>query len=104
MLFRSVWVANALADVAVAAAVEVAPAAAGGPTLRVDLSGDGLAVELVREEERLVITVNGFSNCTNLPQPSDYALMREELAIVRRDPVFDRTLASAAALAYPTDK
>jgi hypothetical protein len=100
----AVWVANALADVAVAAAVEVAPAAAGGPTLQVDLSGDGLAVELVREEERLVITVNGFSNCTNLPQPSDYALMREELAIVRRDPVFDRTLASAAALAYPTDK
>jgi glucose-6-phosphate dehydrogenase assembly protein OpcA len=102
--YMAVWIANALADVGVEAALAVAPAAAGGPTLRVELAGDGLAMELVREEERLVITVNGFSHCTNLPRPNDYALMREELAIVRRDPVFDRTLASAAALAYPTDK
>ena len=40
-------------------------------------------------------------NCTNLPRPTDYLLMREELGIVRRDAVFERTLASAARLAYP---
>jgi hypothetical protein len=67
----------------------------------VELSGDGLKVVLVREKDRLVMEVNGFSNCTNLPQPNDYALMREELSIVRHDPVFERTLASAAAHAYP---
>ena len=98
------WVANALADVGVVAKTEVVREAAGVPSLRVELAGDGLAMELVREDERLVITVNGFSNCTNLPQPSDYALMREELGIVRRDPVFDRTLASAAAHAYPAEQ
>jgi hypothetical protein len=64
----------------------------------------GRALGISDRTTPLAITVNGFSHCTNLPQPSDYALMREELAIVRRDPVFDRTLASAAALAYPTDK
>ena len=59
---------------------------------------------IVMSCDRLVIAVNSFSNCTNLPQPSDYTLMREELGIVRHDPVFDRTLASAAAHAYPADK
>jgi glucose-6-phosphate dehydrogenase assembly protein OpcA len=101
--FMAVWVANALADVGVQVKPEVAAAAGGKPALRVELSGEGLGVELVREEERLAITVNGLSHCTHLPPPSDYALMREELGIVRRDAVFDKTLASAAALAYPTD-
>ena len=47
--------------------------------------------------------VDGAENCTNLPQPSDYLMMREELGIVRRDAVFERALASAARLAYATD-
>jgi glucose-6-phosphate dehydrogenase assembly protein OpcA len=102
--YMAVWVANALADVGVEATPEVVPTPPGGPTLRVELAGDDLAVELVRERDRLVIDVNGLSNCTNLPQPNDYALMREELAIVRNDPVFERTLSSAAAHAYPMDK
>jgi glucose-6-phosphate dehydrogenase assembly protein OpcA len=99
--YMAVWVANALADAGMKVKSEVV-AATG--TLRVELAGDGLGVELVREQDRLVITVNGFSHCTNLPQPNDYPLMREELGIVRQDAVFDRTLASAAALAYPTEK
>jgi hypothetical protein len=102
--YMAMWVSNALADGGVQATPEIAPAAPGGTTLRVELAGDGVAVGLVREKDRLVIEVSGFSNCTNLPQPSDYALMREELAIVRHDPVFDRTLASAAAHVYPMDK
>jgi hypothetical protein len=47
--------------------------------------------------------VDNAENCTNLPQPSDYLTMREELGIVRRDAVFERALASAARLAYATD-
>ena len=35
----------------------------------------------------------------NLPRPTDYLLMREELGIVRRDAIFERTLARAARLA-----
>jgi hypothetical protein len=46
--------------------------------------------------------LGGLAHCTKLPQPSDYLLMREELGIVRKDPVFERTLASAAAHVYPT--
>jgi hypothetical protein len=46
-----------------------------------------------------VTVVNDQSNCTNLPRPADYHMMREELGIVRRDPVFEATLASAARLA-----
>ncbi len=56
-------------------------------------------VELSRQDDRLVTVVNEQSNCTNLPRPTDYLLMREELGIVRRDAVFERTLASAARLA-----
>jgi hypothetical protein len=70
----------------------------------VELSGPEFHVQLARQEQRLVVTVNTLSNCTNLPQPSDYLLMREELGIVRKDAVFEKTLASAAGLAYATDK
>jgi glucose-6-phosphate dehydrogenase assembly protein OpcA len=72
--------------------------------LRVRLTGEGLAAELERQDGRMVVTLNGSSQCTNLPQPTDYMLMREELGIVRHDPVFEKALASAARLSYPTEK
>jgi glucose-6-phosphate dehydrogenase assembly protein OpcA len=96
------WVANALADAGVQAALKVEKQ--DGAALRLELAGPEVRVELTRQNERLVITVNQLSNCTNLPQPSDYLLMREELGIVRRDAVFERSLVSAARLAYSTDK
>jgi glucose-6-phosphate dehydrogenase assembly protein OpcA len=105
------WVATALEDAGVKAALKVVELNGPGPqptgpqpTLRVELTGPDLHVELSRQEERLEIAVNSLTNCTNLPQPSDYLLMREELGIVRRDVVFERSLAAAARLAYPTDK
>lgn len=101
--YMAAWVADSLADAGVLAECSVAPGAGGDP-LRVELTGAGFRVELARQEERLAITVNGLAYCTNLPQPSDIALMREELAIVRRDTVFERALASAARLAYAGDK
>jgi glucose-6-phosphate dehydrogenase assembly protein OpcA len=97
------WVAGALSEAGIhpALSVEGEP---GDNFLRLELSGEGVRVLLARSQERLEITVNDLSNCTNLPQPTDYLLMREELGIVRHDPVFEKTLASAAKLAYPTDK
>jgi len=59
---------------------------------------------LWRQDGRLMTVVNEQSNCTNLPRPTDYLLMREELAIVRRDAVFERTLALAARLASGAGK
>ena len=68
-------------------------------SLRLELSGGTFRVELSRQDDRLVTVVNDQSNCTNLPLPADYHMMREELGIVRRDAVFEATLASAARLA-----
>jgi glucose-6-phosphate dehydrogenase assembly protein OpcA len=99
------WVANALADAGVQAALRVEKQDGAAPhSLRLELAGPEVRVALARQGERLVITVNHLSNCTNLPQPSDYLLMREELGIVRRDAVFERSLVSAARLGYSTDK
>jgi glucose-6-phosphate dehydrogenase assembly protein OpcA len=64
--------------------------------LRVELAGKELRVELVRQDGTLTVTVNELSHHTRLPHPTDYALMREELTIVRRDPVFERSLEAAA--------
>jgi glucose-6-phosphate dehydrogenase assembly protein OpcA len=98
--YMAAWIAEALAGAGAKAKVDVI---AGEGTVRLELEGSGLRVTLERSDDRLVVTVNELSQCTSLPQPSDYLLMREELGIVRPDPVFIRTLASAVRLAYPTD-
>jgi glucose-6-phosphate dehydrogenase assembly protein OpcA len=99
--YFAAWVSSALAAAAVKSRVSVSP---GAPTLRLDLSGGGLHVALAREESRLVTTVNDQSNCTNLPVASDYLLMREELGIVNRDPLFEQTLAAAARIAVSSSR
>jgi hypothetical protein len=96
--YMAAWIGGALPR-----AKTVAERAADTPTLRVDLSGPRLTVELARRGDTLLVTVNGKSHHTNLTQPTDYLLMREELGVVGRDPVFERALA-AAALTYPTVK
>jgi glucose-6-phosphate dehydrogenase assembly protein OpcA len=98
--YFAAWVSDVLA----AAGVQVRTSVSRGDSLRLDLSGEGVFVSLWRSDGRLIAKVDHLTTCMSLPQPSDYLLMREELAIVRRDPVFERTLASAARLAYATDK
>jgi glucose-6-phosphate dehydrogenase assembly protein OpcA len=100
--YMGAWIVSALEDAGIKAKIVVG-AGSGPASLSVELAGGGFRVELVRQQDRLVITVDDAKNCTNLPQPSDYLLMREELGIVRRDAVFERALASAARLAYATD-
>jgi glucose-6-phosphate dehydrogenase assembly protein OpcA len=99
--YLAAWIAGALSEAA--PAIEVA-GASDVPTLRIEMEGEGFRVDLFRADETLVVRLNEYSNHTSLPHPTDYLLMREELGITRRDPVFERTLASAARLAYPTDK
>ena len=72
--------------------------------IRVRLEGEGIDVALRREEDRMIVTVNGLEQCTHLPVATPYVLMREELAIMRRDGIFEKTLASAARLQYPNGK
>jgi glucose-6-phosphate dehydrogenase assembly protein OpcA len=95
--YLAAWVGNVLSDAGVTA--EIAMVQADG--LRLALEGADFRLELAREERRLTVTVDHLTNCTNLPPPSDYMQMREELGIVERDPIFERALASAAQLAYP---
>jgi len=105
-LFMGCWVRDAIGG---NAQLSFAPGAWNtgslpSPVLAVRLSGEGIDVELRREDDRMIVTVNGLSQCTNLPLATPYLLMREELGIVRRDPVFERTLASAARLQYPNGR
>ena len=72
-------------------------------SLRLELSGGSFHVALSRDDERLIAEVNGESNCTNLPHPTDYMLLREELGVVRRDEVFARALESAVQLALSSE-
>ncbi|MBZ5585228.1 MAG: glucose-6-phosphate dehydrogenase assembly protein OpcA [Acidobacteriia bacterium] len=98
--YMGAWVVNALAGAGIRAELKLQPdPALSGRGLRVQLDGGGFRVLLERMEDRLSIQVGEISQCTNLPHPTDYVLLREELAITRRDAVFDRTLASAARLA-----
>jgi glucose-6-phosphate dehydrogenase assembly protein OpcA len=94
--YLAAWAANALATVG---QVVTPVVARQDESLWLELSGATFRVSLSRQDDRLVAVVNEQSNCTNLPRPADYHLMREELGIVRRDPIFEGTLASAVRLA-----
>ena len=94
--YLAAWISDCLPQVKAAVAADSAT-----PTLQFDLSGDAIHISLLRQDQRLVATVNEISQCTNLPQPGDYILMREELAITARDPVFERALKSASRIPNP---
>lgn len=94
--YLAAWAQNALADAGVNAKLSVVHASG---TICIDLTGGTFRAGLRREDDRLVVTVDQLSNCTHLPPPTDYLLMREELGIHRRDPIFERTLSTAARLA-----
>jgi glucose-6-phosphate dehydrogenase assembly protein OpcA len=99
-LYLGAWIRNSLAAAGVNTQLQFSRMSAED-FLCVQLTGEGIAVELAREKDRMVVTLNGSSQCTNLPRPTDYMLMREELGIVRHDTVFEKTLATAAQLAHP---
>jgi glucose-6-phosphate dehydrogenase assembly protein OpcA len=97
------WLGDALAETGASAPVVVARAV-DVPSLRVEMEGEGLRVALSRSDETLRVTVNETEQHTSLPYPTDYLLMREELAVTQRDAVFEKTLSTAARQAYPVDK
>ena len=94
--YLSAWAANSLGSVGRPVSPVIGPQSS---SLRLELAGSSFRVELSRQEDRLVTVINEQSNCTHLPLPSDYLLMREELSRVRRDTIFEKALASAAHLA-----
>ncbi len=102
-LYMATWLRDCLAAAGVPGASFGVRPAPQGVSLRVKLGAGGFTVELARREDRMVVTVNGVSQCTSLPQATDYLLMREELGVVRHDPVFERALTRAASLALPSE-
>jgi len=108
-VYMGAWVVDCLQAAGAAAHLKLAPGEWTGSgtaplVLRVLLEGEGVSAELARWQDRMVTTVNGLAQCANLPLVTEYSLVREELAIVRRDPVFDKTLASAARVAYANER
>ena len=74
----------------------------------VELTGDGLAVSIRvtgdRERQCAEVRVDSLVNRTVFPPDNDYTLLRQELSIPGRDPVFEKSLASAARLALAGKK
>jgi glucose-6-phosphate dehydrogenase assembly protein OpcA len=101
-LYLGPWVSGCLANAGVKVGWTLTPVPAG-VSLHLKLTGDGLSVELARQEDRMVVTVDGVSKYTSLPVATDYLLMREELGIVRRDPIFEKSLARAAEISLPLE-
>ncbi len=99
-LYMAAWTVDVLADAGVNAKLTLAPdPSIAQPAIRVELAGGDFRVILERRENRISIQAGALSHWASLAQPTDCLLMREELGILRRDPVFERALISAARLA-----
>lgn len=49
-------------------------------------------------DEAVLIEIDSLLNCAACPRPAESALLREELAILSRDPVYDKALRLAARI------
>jgi len=98
--YMAVWVRDAISRAGAQTELQLVADAPGpaGFLLRVELNGPEFQLRLTRRDDRLIVEANAVSTCTNLPQPTDYLLLREELSIVERDPVFEQVRAAAARL------
>ena len=99
-LYMAAWMAGSLDSAGIGATVRIRTKMY---QTFAELECGDFHARLERKDGHLVATVNGLSQCTLLPRPDDYLLLREELGILHRDPVFEKTLASAAPFAYATD-
>ena len=100
--YMGAWVMDALASARACilnSTWSVRAKAYPGELRRIELSGPEFSAELEKRGARLIVTVGGLAYCNNLPERSEYSLIAEELRIVDRDPVFEKTLASAQRLA-----
>lgn len=65
---------------------------------RIDLIAPEFSVRLEGQGSGVEVSVNRLTTRTKLTGASDYDLLREELSIPNRDPIFEKTLARAARL------
>jgi len=102
--YMAAWLVDGFQKAGVAVRVNFAstPGPAGRQINRIDLrgqNGESIASVGLVEGQAAEIRVGELTSRAVLPPLTDYALMREELSIPGRDPVFERALAGAARLA-----
>jgi glucose-6-phosphate dehydrogenase assembly protein OpcA len=99
--YMGAWIIDTLQRAAAQPELELIadPDREDGKMQAVELNGEGFQLSLSRLRDNLITSVNGLSRCTRLRAAADHDLMNEELDIVGRDPVFERTLAAALQLA-----
>jgi glucose-6-phosphate dehydrogenase assembly protein OpcA len=97
-LYMGAWLMGALQSAGAKAELVSDPRANESS---IELTGTGFRVQLIRQGNRLVTAIDQLSHCTSLPQPTECQLVREELRIIRHDPIFERTLSAAARLSKP---
>ncbi len=98
--YLAAWLADSLRSAGASARVTLESAATAKPggVRRVKLAGADWALEAREGDGRLTIEADALAHCVSIPPGSDDSLLREELGIVRADPVFERTLRSAKDL------
>ena len=92
--YMTAWLENVLAGAGAQAHFETLQEGTDD-LIRVEMSGEGLTLHMAREDTRIAVHVNDLSYRAGLSRPTDYGLMREELAILARDPVFEHALERA---------
>jgi glucose-6-phosphate dehydrogenase assembly protein OpcA len=105
--YMAAWLLDGLERAGAMPQVSWQPAPDASPGLtRVELTGangDGLRVSIAmtadRERQTAQVHVDSLSSLAVFPLDNDYLLLREELSIPGRDPVYDRSLERAALLA-----
>jgi glucose-6-phosphate dehydrogenase assembly protein OpcA len=105
--YMAAWLVDGLERAGAKPQVSWQPEPGASPGLtRVELAGangDGLRVSIAmtadRERQTAQVHVDSLSNLAVFPLDNDYLLLREELSIPGRDPIYDRSLARAALLA-----
>jgi glucose-6-phosphate dehydrogenase assembly protein OpcA len=105
--YMAAWLLDGLERAGANPQVSWQPAPDASPGLtRVQITGangDDLRVSIAmtadRERQTAQVQVDSMSSLAVFPPDNDYLLLREELSIPGRDPVYDRSLARAALLA-----
>jgi glucose-6-phosphate dehydrogenase assembly protein OpcA len=100
--YMAAWLLNAL-DVAGAHAKLTWEPGIGEPgrfrRIEIVTRSGGLAVRIQADGSAVNVAVDHLASCSDFAESADYDLLREELSIPGRDPVFEKTLARAASLA-----
>jgi len=111
--YMGAWLQDALENGGAHASIkwEARPDAAPGRLARIELAcadekQPRVSIEFTGGPDRqsAVVRVDSLSNPAVFPPDNDYVLLREELSIPGRDPVFERSLARAARLAQAEKK